>query len=212
MCQILEKEHNSIVFGVDSKNLMDTIKKNNPDYLILSSVQYEQNKNTILSLDQNSNTKIITLSEHLVKNKNISQIVVSKTKFILYNEYYKPKQKNNDTYMVCDMATSMDNIKLLESLVYPKNKKDKIRLLNCPELKHVQNVGVANEDDMLDLIYGCDTYINVSDRYLYDAIMMNKKIINLTQNRWPKSEQQGIIMTKPEFDLPSKVLQKCLKI
>ena len=93
LCQILEKEYNSSIFGVESKNLLDSITKNKPDYLVLSSVQYDSNKQTIEALDQNCETKIITLSESLVKNKNISQIKIPKTKFVPYNEYYKPNVK-----------------------------------------------------------------------------------------------------------------------
>lgn len=216
--QILEKDYNTLIFGVENTNLLNAIEKNKPEYIILTNDQYKQ-CSTIIEKINNSCT-IITTCENLIKNKNIKQITISKTKFMLFNEYYKPNTTkmvcnflNNNKYYTCDMGgTTAENIKLLETLVYPNNKQVSIRLLNCPGLTHVQNVGVAHENDMLDLVYGCDTYINVSNRYVYDAVMMNKKVINLVNNRWPKSEKQGIIMTKPEFDLPSEVLKKCLEI
>lgn len=216
--QILEKEFDSLVFGVENINLLNAIEKNKPEYIILTNDQYKQCFSTIEKID--NNCTIITTCDNLVKNKNIKQIIVSKTKFILFNEYYKTDTKKiacdfltNNKYWTCDMgATEPEHIKLLEPLVYPNNKECSIRLLNCPSLTHVQNVGMANENDMLDLIAGCDTYINISDRYIYDAIMLGKKIINLVNNRWPKSEKKDIIMTKPQFDLPSEVLKKCLKI
>jgi hypothetical protein len=72
-----------------------------------------------------------------------------------------------------------------------------VKLINCPSVEHVQNLGVASEYETLELINNCCCYINIDNKYVYDAMLMNKPIINLVPNKYLNVTQDPV----PSCDL-----------
>jgi hypothetical protein len=66
-----------------------------------------------------------------------------------------------------------------EKVLYPTFKEYPVRLVNNPNFIHPQNVGLAHEQLILDLIYSCNVYIEISKDFTLDAILMSKPILKL---------------------------------
>jgi hypothetical protein len=128
-------------------------------------------------------TKLVLLSENKVHHENI--FTLPSSSYRCFNEYYRPRKITTSKFVLCHLDT--DNHKnniVIENIVYPKNKEIPIRLVGHPGIQHIQNVGVVTDDHMLDLIYSCSVYINISNQYVYDAMLYNKPILSSIENEY----------------------------
>ena len=55
-----------------------------------------------------------------------------------------------------------------------------VRMVNNPVITNIHNLGIAKENQVLDIISECSYYLNLNNKYLYDAVSMHKPIINAT--------------------------------
>jgi hypothetical protein len=116
--------------------------------------------------------------------KNIANVTyIPNNTYYVYNEYFDSSNHINKGYVLIDLeSVYTEKNEAVKSIAYPINKKNQIIMVNCPESTYLQNVGVANEQEMLELIAECDLFIAVSPNYIYDAINMGKKIITISKN------------------------------
>lgn len=137
-------------------------------------------------LDNSAKTtnKIFVISDKKYNHSNI--INIAPNLFKLFNSYYKPQPLNNNKkYILCHLdCTKKENNELLKDIVYPANKDIPVKLVNCYKVRHPQNLGLVDEQKMLDLIYNCYALINTTDHYVYDAIWMQKPIVSITSNEY----------------------------
>jgi hypothetical protein len=128
-------------------------------------------------------TKLVLLSDNKINHANI--FTLPSVSYKCFNEYYSPKKISNSKFVLChlDSQNHKNNI-IIQNIVYPQNKEIPIRLVGHPGIQHIQNVGVVTDDHMLDLIYSCTGYVNISDQYVYDAILYGKPILSSINNEY----------------------------
>jgi hypothetical protein len=142
-------------------------------------------------------TQVIVLGNNSTfsyKHTNIKYL--SPDLYISYNEYVNASDNlAAGGYLLCSLnCTNLEINKLLEPIIYPTNKTIPVKLVNCPQINHIQNLGLADEATMLKLIADCYAYINLDNQYVYDAMLLNKPIINLIDNsHLPLSSSDSII-------------------
>jgi len=195
----------------DLASMEQIINNYKPKYIVLNNSQYKDNIQKIDSLNKNFHTKIITTNISSRKSNKLKTIQIDPNSFSLYNEYHTASSSGIDSnYYFCDLDNSnTSNNLLLESITYPKFKDAIVKLVNCPSFNHPQNIGIASEQEILNMIYGCDIYINISNQYIIDAIMMEKQILNLSES---KNYSNAKTFSKPEIIKPSEVIQKCVRM
>jgi|LakMenE18May11ns_1017448.scaffolds.fasta_scaffold9921467_4 hypothetical protein len=175
-------------------NIYEIILHYKPKYLlldnyVLSNYHIQNCINDIIQKNLITNTKIVLLNTENTNNiKNENFVFISTNDYLLYDEY--PNTSNNQTtsnssYILCNMSCleAPDMIGSLNKLFYPENTTMPVKLINNPKVEHVQNLGVASEDKILNLIKQCAYYINIDNLYYVDALMMKKPVINLISNQ-----------------------------
>lgn len=197
-----EKDADIVQFSLD--NIYNAVLIDKPDIILINESDTEHLHfssflkdllDNEISLDK---TKIIILmSDHSstskINHKNIKYI--PHESYLPYNEYLFNKQISNDHYLLCHLnCVDFDINKTLELIIYPLNKSIPVKLVNCAQVEHIQNLGLVDEYTMLDLLSRCYAYINVNNEYIYDAMIMRKPIINFVKN-------SHIDITKHPIDL-----------
>jgi hypothetical protein len=180
------KEFGGTIIKKDISNIYDIILVDKPDYIIIDSLD-EKNEHFVSFLSdlksqniQIQKTKIIIIgksgnSEH----QNIRY--VSPNTYYCFDEYYTESSCDDGSfkYMLCHLnCLDFEKNKALEPIIYPNNKEIAVKLVGCDQVQHVQNLGSVTEREMLELIHGCEIYINIDNMYVYDAMFLNKPIIN----------------------------------
>jgi hypothetical protein len=199
------------IYTFDADSIEQMVGYYNPNYIVLNDKQYKDNIQKIDSLNKNFHTKIITTNISSRKSNKLKTIQIDPNSFSLYNEYHTPSSSGiGSNYYFCDLDNSNPSNNLsLESITYPKFKTNIVKLVNCPTFNHPQNIGIASEQEILNMIHGCDIYINISNQYIIDALMMDKKILNLSEsNNYADAE----IFPKPEIIKTSEVIKKCVRM
>lgn len=205
--------YNIEVYSVSTQDIFGVIDNFKPEFVVLSYEQYKSINKKLEEMNKNFHTKIIVTGQNISKNKKFKTVLLNTNSFDLFSEFYVPK-KNNESmeYLVCDLdSVNMENNRLLSPYIYPQNSKNPIRLVGCDRIQHPQNLGNIAEDDMLDLIYGSSGYINISNKYIHDAVNMKKPILNLVDNGWKKTNTFEILDTLPVKKL-SEIIKSCVKI
>lgn len=128
-------------------------------------------------------TKLIILEDSKkILHQNV--MYINSSSYKLFNEYYSTEVTDNG-YVLCHLdCDDYSNNNTINAIVYPNNKSMKVRLVGCPSIPHIQNLGMVNETQMLDLIAGCSAFVNISDQYVYDAILMNKPTVSIHSNAY----------------------------
>lgn len=200
-------------YSSDLDNIPDIINNFKPELIVVSTDQYRKINKKLEEMNKNFHTKIIVVGQEISKNKKFKTITIDSNSFDLFNEYHVPKKIDNTIeYWVCDLDKSnLENNHLLSPYIYPKNTTNAVKLVGCDKVKHPQNLGNVTEEDMLDLIYNSCGFINVTNKYIHDAISMKKPILNLVENNWLKSNNFVILESLPIKKL-SETIKSCVKI
>jgi len=211
-----EKGASIALFSMD--DIYDVVLVSKPDVLLLDESDLDNIHARRLFEDLISErisagkTKIVILhnSDSTKKQINHSNIkYISDIAYLPYNEYHKPKSPTEYKYMLCHLnCIEFDQNKYLESIIYPNNKTIPVKLVNCPQVEHLQNLGVVDEPTMLDLIGGCFSYINIDNQYVYDAMLMGKPIINLVSNKYLALDSGSIDIENAMVTYDSSIIQK----
>lgn len=188
----LAREKQAQIRQYNLDNIYDVILAAKPEVLLMeeSDLDNLHVKNFFTDLESDmvslGQTKIIILyqttsTKSLIQHSNIKYI--SEKLYLPYNEYFVPSSNTDSKYMLCHLnCIDFDLNKELEQIIYPNNKTIPVKLVNCPQVSHIQNLGMVDENAMLKLLSECYIYINIDNQYVYDAMMMNKPIINLIAN------------------------------
>lgn len=191
LAQAFSKESDGIAYNIIIDYLEEAIKDIKPDFVVINQNQMSIARDFFQRKHLDKSCKFVTVTtltkkevEGLIESTGLDIYNVSPSAFDSVNEYYSPTTESGD-YWICEVNTdNADLLKKLQSLIYPSNKQHKIRLVNNDKFPHNQNVGIASENEMLDLIAGCDGFINLNDRYIADAVRMNKPILSFITNRF----------------------------
>lgn len=206
------------IIQFELQSIYDTMLVDCPSIVILEENHFNSIdlKNFFQDLDDGvvdiKNTKVIILCSDNYNgkkyiNKNIKYI--SSSSYLLYNEFYKPSNTQNIEYMVCSLdCKNLEQNNMLAPLLYPNNKTIPVKLINCESVEHVQNIGKANEDETLKLINECCCYINIDNTYVFDAMLMNKPIINLVPNKYIEISQSLDPSCQIEKSYSSDIINK----
>lgn len=185
-----EKRANIVQFHLD--NIYNVMLVEKPDIVVINESDTEHLHVTSFLQDVSSNnvnidkTRIIILISDTsriskINHQNIKYI--SDGSYLLYNEYFLTAPIIRNKYLLCHLnCVDFDTNKALEPIIYPVNRSIPVKLVNCTQVEHIQNLGMVDENTMLDLLSKCYAYINVNNEYIYDAMMMDKPIINLIDN------------------------------
>lgn len=88
---------------------------------------------------------------------------------------------NKSSNMVC-FLDNLDNIPdQLKKLLYPYNKKLKIKLFNNPTIHHPQNLGILSETDKANILNNNEYFIALDDSYVFEALYKNCKVLALDE-------------------------------
>lgn len=176
------KEYGARVVRYNHNDIYDTVLIDKPELIITDSINYDIYKSIFNDIDNKyiiNSSKFIVLGNENLKRSYIRYI--NENTYKAYNEYIK--QNQSEKFILCVMDCSdIENNNKIKSILYPNILDMPVRLINCPQFKSVNNLGMADEDTTLDLITKCEIFINLDNTYLYDAINLNKKIINLADN------------------------------
>lgn len=116
---------------------------------------------------------------NIVQHEQIS--IIDKNSYILRNETYRPtKSSLNRCDFIFAEISECDSIEHISGLFYPDNTTMCVRMVNNPVITNIHNLGIAKENQVLDIISECSYYLNLNNKYLYDAVSMHKPIINAT--------------------------------
>lgn len=179
-------EYEATITNFDIENLYDTILIDKPNIIIVDSLD---NRYYDSLFDDIKNNNIFTQTKFIVLNNKSTQknISYNNIKYIPrntykpYDEYIKPSA--SELFILANI--NCENIKIndkLEPILYPNKICMPVRLINCAEYNNYHNLGVLNEQDTLNVLARCDTYINTDNKYLYDAVFLGKKVISLVEN------------------------------
>jgi hypothetical protein len=176
------KEYGATIISYVPENIYDTLLIDRPQLIITDSVDYDIYKSIFNDIDNkhiSNYSKFIVLGDESLKRSYIRYI--RRDTYITYNEYIQPNL--SEKFILCVMDCSdIENNNRLKDILYPNILEMPVRLVNCPQFESINNLGIADEDTILDLITKCEIFINLNNIYLYDAIHLNKKIINLAEN------------------------------
>jgi hypothetical protein len=182
----LSKEYGSNTLIFEPDNIYEIILASKPDFVILheGDLSNYHIKKFMKNIDDSIKTifMVLTFSEKKYSFSSKRTNYISKDSYLPYNEYFQTELKDKN-YILCDL-TCKDEQKntILQPIIYPQNKEIPVKLVNCYKVGHVQNLGLVDEQTMMKLLSGCSLYINMDNTYVYDAMNMNKPILNLTKN------------------------------
>lgn len=184
----IAKEYGSKISIFEPNDIYEIVLSSKPNFIILheGDLSNYHIKKFIKTINDSIKTIFIVLTfsnkKYSFSNKKIHYI--NKDNYLPYNEYLRgdPIDKN---YILCDLNCEDEQKNtILQPIIYPQNKEIPVKLVNCHKVGHVQNLGLVNEQTMIKLLRECSLYINMNNTYVYDAMYMNKPILNLTQNKF----------------------------
>jgi len=173
----------------DEINIYDIFTTNNSSYIFITDKdlrnQYVKKFIDIIntgSTKKDNKIVIIHSANNKPKISNPNVIFIPDNTFCAYDEHFELCEPNEDFILCEPNYIDMKKNSILTKVLYPHNKTDQIRVVNCPRFRHPQNVGVTSEKDMLDLISKCKLFITLNSTYIYDAINMKKPVITTEKN------------------------------
>jgi hypothetical protein len=209
----LSKEFDSQVLNFDQDNIYEIVLSIKPDFIILheSDLSNYHIKKFIKDIDtSNLSTIFIVLVFSSKKHNYPYQRInyIQEKQYLPYDEYFV-KGSTEDNFVLCDLNCNEEQKNsILQPLIYPQNKEIPIKLVNCHKVGHVQNLGLVDDQTMLGLLSRCSLYINMNNLYIYDAVYMNKPILNLTENKHFKTVEtpsiNDIKQNKADYKLDIK--------
>ena len=182
------------------------------NYKELKNIHVSKFLKSIETKNINCKTKLILIDcpiDH--NNKNTDNIIyIQKNTYLPYNEYFDSSKYTTKKYILIDLESIYTEInESIRNIVYPVNKTDQIIMVNCPESNYLQNVGIAHEQEMLELIAESDLFISLTSNYIYDAINMNKKIIvNANNDLLPVTDSISTEDIQNTKQVDSSILKK----
>lgn len=119
---------------------------------------------------------------------------VPKAKYIeyehLYNdEIYFPLNEPRNDKTLCILSTDPKCIEEIEEYLYPRNKKEKICLINNKEIDHHQNIGLMFDNDMNIGLNLFSSVIDLSGSYGAEITACNIPISDKDRNKYPSKEE-----------------------
>lgn len=106
--------------------------------------------------------------------------VISINEYVVLDSLYEFTHEAGEELIFAEISEITKEVsEKLKNLLHPINKTIPVKMVNNPEFNHYQNLGTCREEDVMDLIDQCSYFVNVNNKYLYDAINANKKVIDL---------------------------------
>lgn len=179
------KELKANILQYNDENLYDVILYDKPNIVLTDNIDLDifySLFNDIETTNIITSTKFIVLSDikkHNYVKTNIKYIENNLYKG--YNEYATPKDSDQFIFCVANCNDITINSRM-DNILFPNRTIMPIKIVNCTEYKNVHNLGTASEDKVIDLLSRCEIFINTNNEYLYDAIYLKKKIINIVDN------------------------------
>ena len=189
-CQSLHKEFDSKIAIFNPDDIYEIILTNKPDFVVLHEHDLSHYHIQKFIKDQDNIKLSTTFIVLRFLNKKLPQIpykrihFIDESQYLPYNEYYSTTVRN-DNFALCDLdCIEEKNNTILQPIIYPKNKEIPVKLVNCHKVGHIQNLGLVDEETILNLLSRCSIYINMNNSYVYDAMLMEKPILNLVDNKY----------------------------
>lgn len=187
----IHKEYNWILNSFDLSDIYEiAFNKWHKVAIVLddTKIQLPEIQNFLEEFQKSNQTKtkIVLLSDTKINHANI--FCLPSISYKLFNEYHQPVKISNSRFVLCHLdSTNHKRNAVIQNVLYPNNKEIAVRLVGHPGIQHIQNVGILTEDQMLNLIYSCTVYVNISNEYIYDAILYNKPIVTAIENEYVES-------------------------
>jgi hypothetical protein len=180
-------------------NLYQTFFRHKPEYCIFSGslidkeiLQFCEDYGDsthiyFFHIDHNSYDKVKSL---LPKNSKVAHIGYDDTydsaipTGLVNDQVFYNTNSNTKDGIVCfmDGLTTISNE--LIDLLYP-NSSIPIKLFNCPNIKHYQNLGIVTEKDRAKLLQTHKYYLSLNQdsgfNYINEAIACGSKVVSLSQ-------------------------------
>lgn len=168
-------------------NIYDLLLIDKPNIVIVDHLDHYIYESIFKDIDNNNiniSTKFVVLNDLQNKYKHIKykhiKYIPSNT-YKVYNEYIQKQISEKFVLGVINCDYPSLNDKMLD-ILYPNVIHMPVRLINCPNYAHINNIGTCDENETLELISQCEIFINTNNLYLYDAIFLGKKIINIADH------------------------------
>lgn len=188
----IHKEYNWILNSFHIQDIYEiAFNKNGKVVIVLDETKLQlpeiaQFIQDFIVADQTKTKLVLLGSDAKINHKNI--FCLPSTVYKPYDEYYQPTKVSDSQFILCHLdITNHKTNAVIQDIVYPNNKDIPIRLVGHPGIQHIQNVGLVTDSQMLDLIYSCVAYINISNEYIYEAILYNKPILSIIDNEYIKA-------------------------
>jgi hypothetical protein len=176
-------------------SIFDSFHQLKPDIVILTIYEYTQEFHTFVNT-MKSQTEIIIFMADAVhqdlmaycEENNIKTIQEQKSDikknvipylYLYDNKMYKNLfAERNDKFLVILSPDNSINNYMLQDILYPTTKL-KVALINNPEFKHNQNIGLANSYDLMILMNKFYGLIDLTKSYSIEAQLCGIKNINI---------------------------------
>lgn len=209
LIQNLSKKIDSTLLSLHN-NIFDLYHKIQPKTVILPIYEYTQEFhdfvdafkdkiNIILFMGEIEHQDLTTYCTNF-KIKTIRRTTDSCSNSLGYEHLYDStifinnNLIKNDKILTILHSDSDINHKLLDPILYPKTQT-KIVLINNPEFKHPQNIGVANSFDMAILLNQFGSLLDISGAYNIEAQACGIRNISI-ENDIINNIQQNILVPK----------------
>lgn len=198
----------TVTAGVLHESIFDNFSKLKPDIVILPIYEYTQEFHTFVDMLKEK-TEIIIFFGDVIHNDLIEYCSVNNIKTIrqhdmdteniisyryLYDDklYVNLNSERNDKVLTILSHDNTINHTALDNILYP-NTKIKMALINNPEFKHNQNVGVANSRDLVLLMNKFDSLVDLTQSYTIEAQACGIKNIKIDDNLIKNIESMTLI-------------------
>lgn len=230
LAQAFCKETAGTAYNVIINHLDEAICDIKPDFVVLNQQQILSIQNFFNKKHSDKSCKFLTITtfikkqiEELKTTSSLEIYNIPPGMFCHINEYHSSNIQDKN-YWLCDISSIDSNlIKKIQPLIYPNNTTQKIRLVNNDQFQHPQNVGLATESEMMELIASCKGFINLNNTYTADAVFMAKPILSFVPNGFvpvsnnidishPQLFKISTITVSNENQIfPSRIIKECLK-
>lgn len=178
-------------------SIFDSFHQYKPDVVILPIYEYTQEFHTFVN-SMKSKTEIVIFMGDVVhpdlmsycednnikiiqEKSDVKKHIISYT-YLYDNKIYKNLfAERNDKFLVILSPDNTINNDILKHILYPTTKL-KVVLVNNPEFKHNQNIGLANSYDLMILMNKFYGLIDLTKSYSIEAQLCGIKNISIAND------------------------------
>lgn len=179
--KIISKQNNQKIAYFYLEDIYTLIDKEENIIIIDEHNFQNPHLQNLLSHAKDSNHKFKCKIYLIGHDENIGiDNIISVNEYVLLDSLYEFSNVTGQEFIFAEISNITKEVSAkLKKLLYPANKRIPVKMVNNPEFIHYQNLGTCREEDVMTLIDQCSYFINVNNKYLYDAINCGKKVVDL---------------------------------